>query len=84
MTVAGGHTAITDGPQTGKTTLLRTLALSLSLTQTPCEVAVYGLDLVDGGLSALTERPTGHAPVTPVISRQRVDRSQTHQAMDAC
>ncbi|MCO8304496.1 type VII secretion protein EccCa [Streptomyces sp. RKCA744] len=57
LTVAGGHAAIIGGPQTGKTTLLRTIALSLSLTHTPREVAVYGLDLAGGGLSALTDLP---------------------------
>ena len=35
---AGGHTAVVGGPQSGKTTLLRTLALSLALTHTPREV----------------------------------------------
>ncbi|MGP3927877.1 type VII secretion protein EccCa [Streptomyces sp. 8N616] len=57
LTVAGGHAAIIGGPQSGKTTLLRTLALSLALTHTPREVALYGLDLVGGGLSALTDLP---------------------------
>ncbi|KUF13012.1 type VII secretion protein EccCa [Streptomyces silvensis] len=55
--VAGGHVAVIGGPQSGKTTLLRTLALSLALTHTPDEVAVYGLDLVGGGLSALAGLP---------------------------
>ncbi|MGX1668558.1 type VII secretion protein EccCa [Streptomyces sp. NPDC055400] len=57
LTVAGGHAAVIGGPQSGKTTLLRTLALSLSLTHTPYDVAVYGLDLVGGGLSALARLP---------------------------
>ncbi|MFG3282913.1 type VII secretion protein EccCa [Streptomyces sp. NPDC048111] len=53
LTVAGGHVAVIGGPQSGKTTLLRTLALSLALTHTPAQVALYGLDLVGGGLAAL-------------------------------
>ncbi|MEC4016761.1 type VII secretion protein EccCa [Streptomyces sp. H27-D2] len=57
LTVAGGHTAVIGGPQAGKTTLLRTLALSLAMTHTPDEVALYGLDLVGGGLSALAGLP---------------------------
>ncbi|MEV7724340.1 type VII secretion protein EccCa [Streptomyces sp. NPDC087917] len=57
LKVAGGHTAVTGGPQSGKTTLLRTLALSLALTHTPQEVAVYGLDLAGGGLAALAGLP---------------------------
>ncbi|MEW2292517.1 type VII secretion protein EccCa [Streptomyces sp. NPDC006743] len=57
LTVAGGHAAVIGGPQSGKTTLLRTLALSLALTHTPQEVGVYGLDLVGGGLQALSGLP---------------------------
>ncbi|WP_369238201.1 type VII secretion protein EccCb [Streptomyces sp. R21] len=57
LNTAGGHTAVIGGPQSGKTTLLRTLALSLALTHTPNEVAIYGLDLTGGGLSALSGLP---------------------------
>ncbi|MEU6260392.1 type VII secretion protein EccCa [Streptomyces sp. NPDC047043] len=57
LTVAGGHAAVIGGPQSGKTTLLRTLALSLALTHTPHDVAVYGLDLAGGGLAALAGLP---------------------------
>ncbi|MEU6220635.1 type VII secretion protein EccCa [Streptomyces sp. NPDC047022] len=57
LTVAGGHVAVIGGPQSGKTTLLRTLTLALSLTHTPYDVAVYGLDLAGGGLTALSGLP---------------------------
>ncbi|MGW2569405.1 type VII secretion protein EccCa [Streptomyces sp. NPDC001537] len=57
LNTAGGHTAVIGGPQSGKTTLLRTLALSLAVTHTPHDVALYGLDLVGGGLSALSGLP---------------------------
>ncbi|MFC8590699.1 type VII secretion protein EccCa [Streptomyces atroolivaceus] len=57
LTVAGGHAAFIGGPQSGKTTLLRTFILSLALTHTPQEVGVYGLDLVGGGLQALSGLP---------------------------
>ncbi|MEU6391748.1 type VII secretion protein EccCa [Streptomyces sp. NPDC046939] len=57
LNTAGGHTAVIGGPQSGKTTLLRTLALSLALTHTPNDVALYGLDLAGGGLSALADLP---------------------------
>ncbi|KAA6204019.1 type VII secretion protein EccCa [Streptomyces parvus] len=57
LTVAGGHAAVIGGPQSGKTTLLRTLVLSLALTHTPGEIGVYGLDLVGGGLQALSGLP---------------------------
>ncbi|MFC7306823.1 type VII secretion protein EccCa [Streptomyces monticola] len=57
LTAAGGHAAVIGGPQSGKTTLLRTLALSLALSHTPPELALYGLDLAGGGLSALAKLP---------------------------
>ncbi|MFJ4903260.1 type VII secretion protein EccCa [Streptomyces sp. NPDC088727] len=57
LTVAGGHAAVIGGPQSGKTTLLRTLILSLALTHTPREVGVYGIDLVGGGLQAVSGLP---------------------------
>ncbi|MFJ9039068.1 type VII secretion protein EccCa [Streptomyces sp. NPDC102406] len=57
LNTAGGHTAVIGGPQSGKTALLRTLALSLALTHTPTDVALYGLDLAGGGLSALADLP---------------------------
>lgn len=57
LTVAGGHAAVIGGPQSGKTTLLRTLVLALALTHTPQEVGIYGLDLVGGGLQALSGLP---------------------------
>ncbi|GAA2713061.1 MULTISPECIES: type VII secretion protein EccCa [Streptomyces] len=57
LSLAGGHAAVIGGPQAGKTTLLRTLALSLAMTHTPREVGIYGLDLVGGGLAALSGLP---------------------------
>uniref|UniRef100_UPI000362068C type VII secretion protein EccC n=1 Tax=Nocardiopsis lucentensis TaxID=53441 RepID=UPI000362068C len=57
LTASGGHAAVIGGPQSGKTTLLRTLVLSLALTHTPQQVAVYGLDLVGGGLQSLAGLP---------------------------
>ncbi|MEU9484573.1 type VII secretion protein EccCa [Streptomyces decoyicus] len=76
LTVAGGHAAIIGGPQSGKTTLLRTLVLSLALTHTPQEVGVYGLDLVGGGLAALSGLP----PVGGVAGR--VDRERVARTVD--
>ncbi|MUL43248.1 type VII secretion protein EccCa [Streptomonospora sp. PA3] len=57
LSASGGHFAIIGGPQTGKTTLLRTLVLSIALTHTPDQVACYALDLVGGGLQALADLP---------------------------
>jgi S-DNA-T family DNA segregation ATPase FtsK/SpoIIIE len=57
LTRAGGHVAIVGGPQSGKTTALRTVVTSLAHTHTPTEVAIYGLDLAGGGLQALENLP---------------------------
>ena len=43
LTRSGGHVAIIGGPQTGRTTLLRTVAASLALHATPQQVAIYGM-----------------------------------------
>ncbi|WP_329519513.1 type VII secretion protein EccCa [Spirillospora sp. NBC_01491] len=74
LTVAGGHVAIIGAPQTGKTTLLRTLVLSLALTHTPAEVSVYALDLVGGGLQAVAGLPNVGG-VAGRTDRERVRRT---------
>jgi S-DNA-T family DNA segregation ATPase FtsK/SpoIIIE len=57
LKASGGHAAVIGGPQSGKTTLLRTLVLSLSMTHTPDQVTVYCLDLLGGGLHSLARLP---------------------------
>ncbi|MGY4957836.1 type VII secretion protein EccCa [Streptomyces nigrescens] len=74
LTVAGGHAAVIGGPQSGKTTLLRTLVLSLALTHTPQEVGIYGLDLVGGGLAALSGLPHVGG-IAGRVDRERVART---------
>lgn len=54
---AAGHMLVVGGPQSGKSTLLRTLIASFALTHTPREVQFYGLDFGGGGMSALTDLP---------------------------
>ncbi|MFJ2261094.1 type VII secretion protein EccCa [Streptomyces sp. NPDC087844] len=54
---AGGHVAIAGGPQSGKSTLLRTLITSLAVTHTPREVQFYCLDFGGGSLTALAGLP---------------------------
>ncbi|MFF8387521.1 type VII secretion protein EccCa [Streptomyces kanasensis] len=54
---AAGHMQIVGGPQSGKSTLLRTLVSAFALTHTPQEVQFYGLDFGGGGLSSVAGLP---------------------------
>ncbi|MEV0705224.1 type VII secretion protein EccCa [Saccharopolyspora sp. NPDC050389] len=54
---AGGNVGIAGGPQSGKSTLLRTLITALALTHSPSEVQFYCLDFGGGTLSALEQLP---------------------------
>ena len=53
----GGHVGIAGGPQSGKSTMLRTLVTALALTHSPREVQFYCLDFGGGSLSALADLP---------------------------
>jgi DNA segregation ATPase FtsK/SpoIIIE, S-DNA-T family len=57
LTRAGGHVAVIGAPQSGRTTLLRTLVVAGSLTHSPHQLGFYGLDLTGGGLSMLQGFP---------------------------
>lgn len=54
---AHGNLAIAGAPQSGKSLLLRTLALSLAVTHTPDEVQLYLVDYGGGSLEALSGLP---------------------------
>jgi S-DNA-T family DNA segregation ATPase FtsK/SpoIIIE len=54
---ATGHGVIVGGPQSGKSTMLRTLLMSMALTHTPEEVQFYCLDLGGGTLAGLADLP---------------------------
>ncbi|MCT9084298.1 type VII secretion protein EccCa [Streptomyces fulvoviolaceus] len=54
---AGGHVAIAGGPQSGKSTVVRTLICALALTHTPREAQFYCLDFGGGSLAGLTGLP---------------------------
>ncbi|NYI08458.1 type VII secretion protein EccCa [Allostreptomyces psammosilenae] len=54
---AAGHALIIGGPQSGKSTLLRTLIGSFALTHTPAEAQFYCLDFGGGGLLSLQNLP---------------------------
>ncbi|MGW1183608.1 type VII secretion protein EccCa [Streptomyces drozdowiczii] len=54
---AAGHMLVVGGPQSGKSTVLRTLVMSFALTHTPREVQFYGLDFGGGALGSLSGLP---------------------------
>ena len=54
---AGGNVVIVGGPQSGKSSMLRSLVCSLALTHTPWEVQFFMLDFGGGALRALDGLP---------------------------
>ncbi|MFG1920453.1 type VII secretion protein EccCa [Cryptosporangium sp. NPDC048952] len=52
-----GHAVVVGGPQSGKSTLLRSIVASLALCQTPSEAQFYCLDFGGGALAALRDLP---------------------------
>jgi S-DNA-T family DNA segregation ATPase FtsK/SpoIIIE len=67
---ASGNLVIAGAPQTGKTTLLRTLVTAFALTHTPAEAQFYCIDYGGGGLAALEGLPH----VGSVASRLEPDK----------
>ncbi|GAA1943489.1 type VII secretion protein EccCa [Nocardioides hwasunensis] len=68
--LASSHAVVVGGPQSGKSTLLRTLISSLSLTHSPREVQFYCIDFGGGTLSGLIDLPH----VGSVATRLDVER----------
>ncbi|GAA2272907.1 MULTISPECIES: type VII secretion protein EccCa [Kitasatospora] len=54
---AAGHGLIIGGPRSGKSTLVRTLVASFSVTHTPMETQFYLLDFGGGGFQSLEGLP---------------------------
>ena len=54
---AAGHAVVVGGPQSGKSTALRDIIASLSLTHTPREVQFYCVDFGGGALSSIRGLP---------------------------
>ena len=63
---SAGHVVVVGGPQSGKSTTLRTLITGLALTHTPLEAQFYCLDFGGGTLGSLRGLPH----VGGVASRQ--------------
>jgi S-DNA-T family DNA segregation ATPase FtsK/SpoIIIE len=66
---AGGHMAIVGGPLSGKSTVARSLVVSLSLTRSPKEVQFYVLDFGGGTFVSLKNFPH----VAGIASRSEPD-----------
>ncbi|MFF2525163.1 type VII secretion protein EccCa [Streptomyces liangshanensis] len=71
---AGGHVAIAGGPQSGKSTMVRTILASLALTHTPREVQFYCLDFGGGTLAGLAGLPH-MSGVASRLDSERVGRT---------
>ncbi|HWM05788.1 MAG TPA: type VII secretion protein EccCa, partial [Actinophytocola sp.] len=54
---AAGHAVVTGGPQSGKSTVLRSMLMSLALTHTAGEVQFFGIDFGGGTLASLDGLP---------------------------
>jgi len=54
---AAGHVVVVGAPQSGKSTLLRTLVCGMALTHTPAEAQFYCLDFGGGALMSLDGLP---------------------------
>ncbi|WLS43444.1 type VII secretion protein EccCa [Micromonospora profundi] len=74
LATADGHVGIAGAPQSGKSTLLRSMMLALALTNTPAEVQFYGLDFGGGGLTSVAGLPHVGSIATR-LERDRVVRT---------
>ncbi len=54
---ASGHVAVVGGPRSGKSTLLRSIVTSMSLTTTPLESQIFVLDFGGGTFAPLAHLP---------------------------
>jgi S-DNA-T family DNA segregation ATPase FtsK/SpoIIIE len=79
FTGAGGNLVVVGAPQSGKSTLLRTMICSMALRYAPGEVAFYCIDYGGGGLVPLAELPVV-AGVATRLDPERVGRTVSEVA----
>jgi len=70
---SSGHLALVGAPQSGKSTLLRTLFTSLMVTHSPRDVQLYGLDF-GGGLLRIFESAPHVGAICGKAERDKVRR----------
>ncbi|HET9500091.1 MAG TPA: type VII secretion protein EccCa [Marmoricola sp.] len=74
FTGGGANLVITGSPQTGKSTLLRTLVTSMAIAYAPGDVVFYLVDFGGGSLGALQDLPHV-ATVTSRVDPERISRT---------
>lgn len=80
---AGGHLAVVGAPQSGKSTLLRTIVTSFMVTHSPYDVQLYCIDL-GGGLLRVFENAPHVGTVCGKSERDKIRRvvRQMHTIID--
>jgi DNA segregation ATPase FtsK/SpoIIIE, S-DNA-T family len=80
---AGGHLAVVGAPQSGKSTLLRTIVASFMVTHTPVDVQLYCIDL-GGGMLRVFENTPHVGAVCSKSERDKIRRvvRQMHTIID--
>ncbi|MEH3032852.1 MAG: type VII secretion protein EccCa [Aeromicrobium erythreum] len=74
FTGGGANLIVTGSPQTGKSTLVRTMILSMAATYAPGDVAFYVVDYGGGSLTALQDVPHV-ASVTSRVDPEKIRRT---------
>jgi S-DNA-T family DNA segregation ATPase FtsK/SpoIIIE len=70
--VRGGHVVVAGSPQSGRTSVLRTIAGSVAAYSAPMDVHLYGIDCGANGLLPLVALPHCGA----VVGRDQIDRME--------